>query len=242
MNQFKHQIEELVRAGLLPMADLTTLRAALVNLDAGKTLPQPQVLVLYRFIANLTTTVLTNPPIARQVRHQVLDTNRKTRMKKPVTEAHTGVQAKSNHSDAIKAQVKADMEKRRNAHKDTISAAKKELADNPPEKKSYRKLFKKESVEGETVDETTNYSKLPAGALETLAKTVANKLANGGKPTENDRELTYRAKAELKKRKETKESVEVEELSVTDKFLADHGVASVDELTDEQQQELVTLL
>jgi hypothetical protein len=107
-------------------------------------------------------------------------------------------------------------------------------------------MRKYESFDPSNLTEDVDLRKMPEGMLVTLSKMVHNKKRAGGKPTETDRKMVTRAKAEIRRRRLLAMRGAVrEDTAVSDaiaSLLEKYAVASVSELSEEQTAELVAVV
>lgn len=120
--------------------------------------------------------------------------------------------------DDLKAKVKADMEKRRQARQTQMADIKKEYdaASKKDLNKSYRKSAFKEDAETVS-EEGLDFKRTPEGMLDSIANLMKTKLRAGGKVSPSEKRLASRAKTELRRRRDVqhkrdmRESVEYRE-------------------------------
>lgn len=315
------KIEELIRVGLLPVSSLPVLKRALGYVERGMVLPTQERNAVYDFMEKFMGKVLKDPTLFRMFK-QKISTSR-TMKEEQMHEASTGVKQSSGVSDDIKAQVAADIAKRKAKKAEALKSAAKEMEGWKPDKKDVRKIYQKEEVEqldegnpenkakknayhskkdgvsygkndGEKKPKvTTQYpktwdhlrlkgssnkkwqskysleklkaqkkpnlpesvmqeeielQKAPEGMLMSFAKIVKSKIRAGGKPTDGDKKLASRAKAELRRRrnvasKRMVESADPAEYSERIKALMqEFNVSSVDEMTEEQKAEFFSAI
>jgi hypothetical protein len=123
------RIEELIRLGLLPVAQLPVFKRAITYSDRGMVMPTPERQVFYAFMDKLVTLSIGDPMGFRFIRQKLLTTRTmRTEEMDPVNEQSMGTKTPSKMSDDMKQQVAADMAKRKAKRQAAIDAAGKEMA------------------------------------------------------------------------------------------------------------------
>lgn len=141
------KIEELIRVGMIPVAQLPILKRAITYLDQGMFMPTLERQVFYTFVSKFMGTSLNDPTLFRALKQKII-TNRNMREHMDnMNEASTGVKQTASHSDDIKSRVAADIAARKAKRQAALDAASKEMASYVPDKKDKRKIFQKEEVE-----------------------------------------------------------------------------------------------
>lgn len=238
------KIEELVRAGLMPVQTIPFLRKAMHRVEQDELLTLPERRSFYQFCNQLLDIVLGDSTIYRMVKQRSIGNRHTVSMKETVSEASTGVKSSVSHSDEVKAQVAKDMEKRRAARRAALDSAQNELNTSTVDKKvGLRKMLRKESAEH--VVEDVEMKKAPEGMLITFSKIVKTKLHAGGKPTEGDRKLASKAKSELRRRRNvaSKRMAESTEHKVKlETLMAEYGIQAIEDLPDDKKAEFFSQL
>lgn len=142
--------------------------------------------------------------------------------------------------DALKAKVKADMDKRRAARQAEMDSAKKEFdsASSKDLKKSYRKsAFKEENIQEAELD----LKRTPEGMLDSIANLLKTKLRAGGKVSSAEKRLASRAKTELRRRRDVMHKramrEDVDYATRLQLGFEKFGIESVNDLTAENKAE-----
>lgn len=244
------QIEQLVRLGFISPKQLHNIKKAVMYADQGMTLPDPERSVFYQFVDRLVDMTIGDPAIFRYLRNRTITSTRNESMS--LTEASTGVKSSANHTDDIKAKVAADIQKRKDARKTetdkALSAAKAEL-DSTPAKEFKRgsKIFvRKEDVEEIDVDalfEAIELRKASDGILQQFANIMHSKRRAGGVPTDEDRKLATRAKAELRRRRNMSNADEsIDYSEKLSNLMLEYSITSLDELDEAQKTQFFSEL
>lgn len=66
------KVDELVKLGLIPLADLPWLRRAILHMQGGMFLPTPERQIFYNFIIKLFTLTLNDPVLFRLLRQRII--------------------------------------------------------------------------------------------------------------------------------------------------------------------------
>lgn len=245
------QIEQLVRLGFISPRELHTIKKAIMYVDQGMVLPDPERTIFYQFVDRLVDMTIGDPSIFRYLRNRIITKTRNESMS--LTEASTGAKPATSHSDEIKAKVAADIQKRRDARKaqtqSALDAAKAEL-DATPKKEFTRgsKIFvRKEDAETIDVDaifEAIELRKASDGILQQFANIIHSKRRAGGRPTDEDKKLATRAKAELRRRRNMSNSMDesVDYSERLSELMTQYGITSLDELDEAQKTEFFSEL